>query len=160
MTAPPATRSSRLVERSLGVVTLTWRHPSNRGRRFRAVARTVAFQVRGRLTGHRMTTPVGEHSRIWADVGSYISARAVYGNPLDWNEMQAWRTALGPGSFFVDVGANVGLYSIWALDLGAEVLAVEPGSEAVYRLRENLELNGYDPDVLRSASEKPRASCG
>lgn len=142
--ARPAGRAAVGVAGRAGkVVAFTWRHPANRGRRARAVGRVLCFQVRGRVTGRRAIVGVGSHSRLWADPSVYISARAMYANPLDWNEMQAWARVLGPGSLFVDVGANVGLYTIWAIDHGAEVLAVEPDRRSRQRLEENLALNGY-----------------
>ena len=58
-------------------------------------------------------------------------------NPPEWEEMQAWGKILGKESLFVDVGANVGTYSIWAADLGARVIAVEPMTDALKALDEN-----------------------
>ena len=40
--------------------------------------------------------------------------------------MLVWQQALRPGDLFVDVGANIGSYAIWAADLGADVIALEP----------------------------------
>ncbi|HEV2068624.1 MAG TPA: FkbM family methyltransferase [Acidimicrobiales bacterium] len=53
-----------------------------------------------------------------------------------------------PGDTFVDVGANVGTYTLWAADLGARAIAVEPDPTARALLCENLALNGYDIEVL------------
>jgi FkbM family methyltransferase len=75
----------------------------------------------------------------------------MYGNPLDWNEMSVWRRVLGPGSLFVDIGANVGIYTIWAADVGAEVVAIEPNRESRERLMANLELNGYTAEIVPAA---------
>ena len=41
---------------------------------------------------------------------------------------------LAPGQLFVDVGANVGLYVLWALDAGASVIAMEPIEENLAQL--------------------------
>ena len=40
--------------------------------------------------------------------------------------MLIWQQVLQSGDLFVDVGTNVGSYTIWAADLGAEVIALEP----------------------------------
>lgn len=88
---------------------------------------------------------------IEADAHVYHSARAMYANPVDWNEMLAWKRALGPGSLFVDVGANVGLYTIWSIEAGAEVIALEPSRVARERLVSNLKLNDYNPEVVPAA---------
>ena len=70
--------------------------------------------------------------------------RAVYGNPPDWAEMLTWKRLIRPGDLFVDVGANVGAYSVYLAELGATVEAIEPHPDAVARLRENVELNGAE----------------
>ena len=141
-----------LLARAAEVLEFTWKHPANRGRRVRALAAVARFQVLGRLLGRRAIARVGDHSVIRADVHAYHAARAMYGNPLDWNEMTAWRRTLKPGSLFVDVGANVGLYTIWALDIGAEVIAVEPDRRSRERLSENLMLNGYSATIVPAAA--------
>jgi len=87
---------------------------------------------------------------MWAHVDSWGSKAVVYANPPD-PEMLIWRRVLHRGSLFVDVGANVGAYALWALDMGAEVVAVEPDPSACARLRENLNLNGYDAEVIEAA---------
>jgi FkbM family methyltransferase len=65
--------------------------------------------------------------------------------------MLAWKRALGPGSLFVDVGANVGVYTIWSIEAGAEVIAVEPSRIARERLVTNLELNDYRVELVAAA---------
>ncbi len=54
--------------------------------------------------------------------------------------------ALGRGSVFADVGANLGLYTLWAarcVSAGGRVHAFEPMPEVRERLRRNLELNRF-----------------
>jgi FkbM family methyltransferase len=60
-------------------------------------------------------------------------------------ELNLVTSYLRPGMNVIDIGANVGLYSIAAaLTVGrtGKVFAFEPSSETVARLRRNLELNG------------------
>jgi FkbM family methyltransferase len=142
---------SRWFERVGTVVTFTWRHPANRDHRLRSTLSAVSFQIGGRVFGRRARARVGERSLIVADAHVYHAARAKYANPPDWNEMQAWKRALGPGALFVDVGANVGVYTIWAIETGAEVIAVEPSPTARERLSSNLKLNGYEAEIVPAA---------
>ena len=138
-------------ERAAAVIEFTWRHPANRGHRLRSTLSAVRFQFMGRVFGRRARAAVGTRSAIEADARVYHSARAMYANPVDWNEMQAWKRALRPGSLFVDVGANVGLYTILGIEAGAEVIAVEPSRIARERLASNLKLNGYMAEVVPAA---------
>jgi FkbM family methyltransferase len=141
----------RWFERVGSVVSFTWRHPANRGHRLGRTLSAIRFQVLGRALGRRSRAAVGSHSVIEADARVYHSARAMYANPVDWNEMLAWKRALEPGSLFVDVGANVGLYTIWCIEAGAEVIAFEPSRIARQRLLSNLKLNGYRAEVVPAA---------
>jgi FkbM family methyltransferase len=133
------------------VIAFTWRHPANRGHRLRSTLSAIRFQILGRMFGRRERAAVGAHSVIEADARVYHAARAKYANPVDWNEMLAWKRALGPGSLFVDVGANVGVYTIWSIEAGAEVIAVEPSRIARERLVTNLELNDYRVELVAAA---------
>jgi FkbM family methyltransferase len=97
-------------------------------------------------------TRLGERSRLWVDLHRTSAAMAMYANPPDLPEMLAWRWALRQGGLFVDVGANVGTYTIWAAELGAEVIALEPAMDTFGLLQENIALNGYPVTALRAAA--------
>jgi FkbM family methyltransferase len=60
---------------------------------------------------------------------------------------------LGPEDIFYDIGANVGTYTCYAAaELGAgQTVAFEPETRNAQRLRENLERNGLDAEVLEVA---------
>ena len=88
---------------------------------------------------------------MWADVSNYVSSIAVIANPYDWAEMSVWRRYLKPGYVFVDVGAHVGVYTLWAIDLDADVIAFEPVPEFVAALRENLALNKKSAEIVECA---------
>jgi FkbM family methyltransferase len=142
---PGPARPGRVLRQIAWVIRFVWTHPSNRSRRLRRLMRAIVFQVGARLLRSRsMVVPFGERSRLRALLHVYSSTKALYANPPDWPEMLVWKRYLRPGDLFVDVGANVGVYSVWAADLGARVIAVEPNADAAERLRENAELNGYE----------------
>lgn len=126
-------------------------HPANRGHAFGAVVHYLTCEVRARVTGKPVVVPIGDHSSVLAYLHLGGSWRAVLGNPPDAPEMRAWRRILRPGDRFVDVGAHVGLYSLWALDVGASVTAVEPNPDAARQLRANLERNRYTAEVVEGA---------
>ena len=128
-------------------VKAAWCHPANSGRQLRAVVRVLSFYARGYLLHKRTLTPVGLHSAMWAEPAFIATAQVVVGNLPDWTCMQAWKRLLGPSMLFVDVGANVGTYSLWAAELGATVISVEPNAEARSRLLENAALNGVTLEV-------------
>jgi FkbM family methyltransferase len=139
------------------VVKFVWTHPANQGQRSRVLFRAVLFQARARLLHRRTLVRLGERSRVWAGLHRPGASRVVYGNPPDHPEMLAWREVLRRGDLFVDVGANVGSYSIWAGEQGAEVIALEPAEDTFALLVENVALNGYPIQAIQAAAG---AVCG
>jgi FkbM family methyltransferase len=126
-------------------------HPSNVGHGARTTVRVTAFHLRAYFLHQRVRCPLGEHSSIWADRRFPSTTKAVSGNPPDFPNLVAWRRFLRPGTLFVDVGANAGLYSVWAADLGAQVISIEPDVGALAALHANAALNGYEFEVVAAA---------
>lgn len=64
---------------------------------------------------------------------------------------------LGPGDRVVDVGAQIGSFTLLAAATGARVLAVEPSPLNIDRLRANVERNGLEDrvDVREVAIARP-----
>lgn len=63
---------------------------------------------------------------------------------------------LGEGKVFVDIGANIGSYSIFAAGLGAEVLAIEANPKTADKLRFNIAANELDTIRVVNAAVGPR----
>jgi FkbM family methyltransferase len=134
------------------VVSFVWTHPANRSGRMRALGRSVRFQVRGRVLRRPTLTPIGSASWMWAELHYVASSTVVYANPPDWNQMRVWRHVLRRGDLFVDVGANVGTYTMWASDCGADVIALEPDPETYLRLQANARLAKSRVRTVRAAA--------
>lgn len=91
---------------------------------------------------------------------SWQGKTVVYATP---NEMTRWRaeslfekepvtiqwmSRLGPDDVLADIGANVGMYAIWAAGIaGARVYAFEPESQNYALLNRNIALNGLGERV-------------
>ena len=59
-------------------------------------------------------------------------------------ETIAWIDDMEPGEVLYDVGANVGVYALYAASRGIKVVAIEPVFENFSRLMQNIELNGFN----------------
>ena len=57
-----------------------------------------------------------------------------------------------PGSLVVDVGANVGYHAVFAAQLGAHVVAVEPVPWTLELLRANVWRHGADVEIVEAAA--------
>jgi hypothetical protein len=121
-----------------------WTHPANRGRRLAAVARYFWWQAAKRTVLAYHDLPFhGTRLRCYAD--SHSASAALYFSGLpDYREMQFIRRYLRPGDCFVDVGANIGVYSLLAASIvgpGGMVHAFEPMKRTFERLVENVAMN-------------------
>ena len=136
------------------VPALIWNHPANRGRRLRQLAIAADMQVRTRILRRPVTVPFGDDSIILSQAGQR-SGKAAYGAYTDYPEMMVWRRyfrEVPRGSIFVDVGANVGFYSLIAAESGMSVIAIEPGEEQANLLTANAMINNYYLTVVRAAA--------
>lgn len=146
----PGRHSKGPIADAVVVVRYIWDHPSNRGKRLRVLARVLAFHIRGRVFRKPSIVPCGARSRIEVRPGIGVSG-LVYANPPEFPEIAVWRNHLRAGDLFVDVGANVGSYSIWAAEAGARIIAFEPDPGAFALLAKNMALNGLDADLRQAA---------
>jgi FkbM family methyltransferase len=148
----PLARAAAQCATGAGIVRYVWEHPSNDGQRLRALQRAARYQVGSRLLGRRVVAQLGERSRLWVDPHRTAAAMVLYANPPDRPEMLAWRRVLRDGALFIDVGANVGTYTLWAAEHGAEVIALEPAADTFALLQENIALNRYQVTALQAAA--------
>lgn len=59
-----------------------------------------------------------------------------------------WLNEIGPKDVLLDIGANIGSYSIWtARSTGAQVVAIEPESQSFALLVRNIALNGLQDRI-------------
>jgi FkbM family methyltransferase len=73
-------------------------------------------------------------------------SRLIYCEDFEWQERGFLNGFLRPSDVFVDVGANLGLFTVLAarrVGPGGRVLAFEPSPRAFRRLQENVALNGF-----------------
>ncbi|MBS1069826.1 FkbM family methyltransferase [Gluconobacter cerinus] len=76
---------------------------------------------------------------------------AVCGACYNHRELKWLRRHLPKGGTFVDVGANMGFFSLYAAQRDARVIAIEPNPVLFGRLATNMRLNGMRADLLRVA---------
>lgn len=71
-------------------------------------------------------------------------SQSIYCGDFEWRERQFLSAFLRPGDVFVDIGANIGLYTLIAahrVGSTGHVYALEPCSKAYQRLLANVQLN-------------------
>lgn len=96
-------------------------------------------------------------TRAYVYLGNDISRCLFVGGCIDPNEFAFLDRVMEPGMLFIDVGANDGLYTLFAAPRVGAVVAVEPSRREFERLRANLELNGLTNVLARqiALSDQP-----
>jgi FkbM family methyltransferase len=131
-----------------GVLRFVWNHPLNRDHRARALIRLARWQLGSRLAAGPVVVDFVENSRLLVRPGMAGATGNVYAGLHDFEEMSFVLHALRAGDTFIDVGANVGSYTVLASAVaGAGCLAIEPVPSAFRCLCDNVALNDVQRKV-------------
>ena len=123
-------------------------HPLNKGRKLQALLRYFRWQVGSRLLPGQVVVPFVDHTRLLISPGMAGATGNVYCGLHDFEEMGFVLHVLGEGDCLVDIGANVGTYSILAAGAGgAHVLSFEPAPATFAHLVDNVRLNRLENKV-------------
>jgi FkbM family methyltransferase len=130
----------------------------------RTLSRLVAAYppVRGQTRLRRITSPwlVGHlPGGTWMRVSGVVDAewKFLQAQKQDDATTQVIRSLVTPGSTFVDVGANVGRYTLLAASLGARVVAYEPTPAVFHRFQENVAVNNFQGVQLVNSAVTEKA---
>lgn len=123
-------------------------HPANRRAKIRALERWLSWQIGSRLVPGPVLAPfVGETFLIASPGLAGVTGNIFFGL-AEYEDMAFALHVLRPEELFVDVGANVGAYSVLAAGAaGAVVVAFEPIAETANRLEQNIRLNDLSEHV-------------
>ena len=123
-------------------------HPLNRGGRLSAILRVLRWQIGSRLLLFPCALPFVDDTRLFVSRGMTGATGNWYCGLHEVAEMGFVLHALRPGERFIDVGANIGSYTVLAAGaVGAEVIAVEPVPVTFDALLQNVILNRLDERV-------------
>jgi len=122
-------------------------HPIGRQDRLGTVTRIARWQVGSRLLRMPVVVPFACGSVLAVETGMRGATGNIYVGLMEFEDMSFVLHSIDEHDVLVDVGANVGVYSILGASRGAHVLAVEPIAETVDRLRRNVALNMFDDRV-------------
>ncbi len=119
-----------------------WNHPLNRDDPAAAVGRVLRWQVASRLIDGYIAFPFVEDTHLVARRGMVGATGNWYCGLHEVDEMAFVLHMLRPDDHFVDVGANVGSYTVLAAGAcGARVTCVEPIPSTFVHLQRNVRFN-------------------
>lgn len=101
------------------------------------------FYSPDKVKGFETTAPYSGTLRICINPSSFFEWQIFFKGQYGENIVNVIQKYFPKGGVFVDVGANIGLYSLVAAKTAKEVIAIEPVPAVVERLRKNSELNSF-----------------
>lgn len=117
-------------------------HPLSSRRPLSAYWRYARWQIESRLRDEVIFDWI-EGSKLAARNGMTGATGNIYCGLHEFVDMAFLLHLLRPGDLFVDVGANIGSYTVLASAVcGARSIAIEPDPGTAQSLKRNIELNG------------------
>ncbi len=155
MTARDSQNRSQTLRSTLGFIA---RHPANRKRRVRAVLTFFTWQVWKRATGRPIVARFWRGLKVTVHPDSRSASLALYTGLPEYDDMLFTERFLRDTDFVIDVGANIGLYTMLAASRTrhGKVVAIEPHPMAAVRLRNNVELNRFQNVEAHAAAAGAR----
>lgn len=133
----------RLASRGWRSLDVILSHPLTQKDRLGALWRYFSFHLLGRLITKPLVFPYIGGIKFFARPGRAGIVGNIYMGLEDFEEQAFLLHFLRPNDLFVDVGANVGSYSLLASGIcGAKSLAFEPVPDTFEELNRNIQLNG------------------
>jgi FkbM family methyltransferase len=122
-----------------------WNHPNNQKHQMRSVYRFLGWQAWKRLTHRSININLDKDIKIRCYPDSRSASAALYCGLYDHSEMVFLQRFLRDGDSFLDVGANIGVYTLLAAAKSptGHIYSIEALPRNVARLKENLALNQF-----------------
>jgi FkbM family methyltransferase len=118
-------------------------HPLNRKRKVASIVRFVSWQLGSRIASGPVTINFVNNAKLLVKPGMTGATGNVYTGLHEFEDMAFVLHVLRTNDLFVDVGANVGSYTILASAAGgAKTIAIEPIPITYGHLVDNIDLNG------------------
>lgn len=125
------------------------RHPLAGRHRWRGYYRLCRWQLLSRLAGKKLRVKFTSRCSLWVKQGMTGATGNIYMGLHDFPEMAFLLHFLRSEDRFVDVGANIGSYTVLAsAHIGCRSVAFEPVPDTFQALLANISLNGVQNRVM------------
>jgi FkbM family methyltransferase len=125
-----------------------WSHPLNYNNRLAALWRVISFQIASRINNAAILYPFVNNTQLFMKCGMTGATGNWYCGLQEYEDMGFVLHVLQPGDLFVDIGANIGSYTVLSGSCeGVNVVAFEPVSSTFSWLQKNIQVNKLDKKV-------------
>ena len=123
-------------------------HPFHSKYKIRGLMNFFKWQISCLINPYPVVYPFTENSKLIISKGQTGSTGNLYCGLLEFNDMGFLLHFLRSTDLFLDVGANVGAYTILAsAEINCKTIAVEPIPETFNNLTENISVNNVSEKV-------------
>jgi len=138
----------KLIPGLIAVTRFILEHPMNTDHKLLSLLKFVEWQVATRILKKRVVVPWIDESMVISGPGDTGLTGNIYAGFMEYEEMVFLLHALQPTETFVDVGANLGAYTILASKVvKSRTIAFEPVPTTVERLRDQIQINKIESSV-------------
>jgi len=117
-------------------------HPLSKKHKLKAFTRFLKWQVTQTINPHAVVYPFIGTTKLWVRKGMTGATGNIYTGLHDFEDMSFLLHFLRAGDMFIDIGANIGSYTILAAGVaGASCIAIEPVPQSFEILKKNISLN-------------------
>ncbi len=123
-------------------------HPLSSRNKLKAFLRFISWQLRSRLIGRPVAYGFVNQSQLLVHPGMTGATGNVYAGLHEFYDMSFVLHALRGEDLFVDVGANIGSYTVLAGSvIGSSCVSIEPVPSTFTHLLENVKLNDIEKKI-------------
>ena len=123
-------------------------HPLNADHKLKALTKFIKWQIAIRILKKKVIVPWVEDSMFISGLGETGLTGNLYAGFMEYEDMIFLLHALHPTETFVDVGANIGAYTILASKVvKSNSIAFEPLATTVERLEDQIQINRINAAV-------------
>lgn len=123
-------------------------HPVSKGRRLAVMSDWLSWQIGSRLVPGAVSVPYVNDSLLLVEPGMTGATGNIYVGLAEFEDMAFLLHFLHEEDLFVDVGANIGSYTVLASKVvGARTIAFEPFPPTYNKLKGNIIINQIEQRV-------------
>ncbi len=132
----------------LSIIKHIYNHPFNAENRIRGILRFIKWQINCILNPYPIIYPFTERSKLIIWKGLSGATGNIYCGLIEYEEMAFLLHFLQCNDLFIDIGANVGVYTILSsAEIGAKTIAIEPVPSTFNYLINNVLINNIQDKV-------------
>lgn len=144
---------------AIKTISYIWSNPNCKQQKLKSILRFIGWQIYKRLTHRYLDIQLNSDTKIRCHPDSYSAAAVLYCGLYDYDDMNFLLRYLRAEDSFLDVGANVGVYTLLAASKihSGSIYSFEVLPKNYARLQENLRLNQFDQvkTYALAVSDKP-----